>query len=206
MEMRLIFSMDDLIERTRKQLAFIVEADRLKSILRQTTLCDGSRRENSAEHSWHVALMASVLAEHAGPGVDATRVQRMLLVHDIVEIDAGDTFAYDAAGNAGRVERERQAAERIFGLLPQELGDALRALWNEFEEGVTPDARFAAALDRLEPLLTNHHSGGGSWRQHGVSREQVLKRMRIIETAIPSLWPTVLEVVDQNCALGHIRP
>lgn len=192
-------------DRLRCQLDFLVEADRLKSVLRQTTLCDGSRAENSAEHSWHLALMASVLAEHAGAGVDGGRVLRMLLVHDLVEIDAGDTFAYDDAANVLRAARERRAAERIFGLLPAEQAGELAALWAEFEAGETTEARFAAALDRLQPLLNNHHSNGGSWRVHGVTREQVVRRMAPIERALPALWPVVLDIIDRNYALGHIR-
>lgn len=188
-----------------QQLAFVAECDRLKSVLRQTTLCDSSRRENSAEHSWHLALAAVVLAEHAAEPVDVARVVRMVLVHDLVEIDAGDTFAYDAAANVDRHSRERRAAERIFGLLPDVQGAELRALWEEFEAGETADARFAVALDRLQPLLANHHSQGGSWRAHGVTRAQVMARMRPIERALPALWPVVLEVVRESCALGHIR-
>lgn len=191
--------------RLERQLAFIVEADRLKSVLRRTTLCDGSRQENSAEHSWHLALMATVLSEHADPAVNVARVMRMVLVHDLVEIDAGDTFAYDVAANVGREARERVAAERIFGLLPTEQGDELRTLWSEFEAQSTPDARAAAALDRLQPLLNNHQSGGGSWRLHGVSRAQVLRRMEPIRTGLPAVWPSVLDIVERNCELGYIR-
>ncbi len=187
------------------QLAFLVEADRLKSVLRQTTLCDGSRRENSAEHSWHLGLMATVLARHAGPDIDAARVLQMLLVHDLVEIDAGDTFAYDTAANVDREERELRAAERIFGLLPPAQGRELRSLWQEFESQATPEARVAVALDRLQPLLSNHHSGGGSWKAHGVSRAQVLRRMEPIRTALPALWTEVETIVKHNCSLGHIR-
>ena len=193
-------------DRLARQLDFLVEVDRLKGVLRRTTLCDGSRVENSAEHSWHLALSALVLAEHAGPDVDVTRAVRMLLVHDLVEIDAGDTFAYDAAANEGREAREREAARRIFGLLPDAQGAELRALWEEFEEGATADARFAAAVDRLQPLLANDRAGGGSWRAHGIARGQVLRRMAPIEGALPAVWPAVLDVVERNCALGHIRP
>lgn len=192
-------------DRLQQQLAFLVEADRLKGILRQTTLCDGSRAENSAEHSWHLALMAAVLGEYVNSDVDVGRVMRMVIVHDLVEIDAGDTFAYDAAANVGREARERAAAERIFGLLPREQGRELWALWMEFEAQVTEEARFAAALDRLQPLLNNHHSAGGSWRVHGVSRNDVVRRMQPIEAVLPALWPTVLDIIEQNCALGYIR-
>ena len=190
--------------RAERQLAFLVDADRLKGVLRQTLLCDGSRRENSAEHSWHLALMAAVLAEHADGDVDIPRVVQMLLVHDLVEIDAGDTFAYDASANTDRETRERLAADRIFGLLPREQGESMRALWDEFEMQQTADARFAVALDRLQPLLNNHHSRGGSWRAHGITRAQVLRRMEPIRTALPALWPTVEAIVLENCTLGHI--
>lgn len=192
------------MNRVELQLHFLVEADRLKGVLRQTLLCDGSRRENSAEHSWHLALMATVLAEHAVPPVNAPRVIRMLLVHDIVEIDAGDTFAYDQGANTGREAREQQAADRIFGMLPDPQGRELRALWDEFERGNTADARAAVALDRLQPLLNNHNTGGGSWRTHGVRRGQVLTRMEPIRVALPALWPTVESIVAENCSRGHI--
>jgi putative hydrolases of HD superfamily len=190
--------------RASQQLAFLAEIDRLKGVLRQTLLCDRSRQENSAEHSWHLALCAVILAEYADEGVDIARVIRMTLVHDLVEIDAGDTFAYDTQANTDRAEREQKAATRLFGMLPPDLGAELRALWEEFEAAESVDARFAVALDRLQPLLNNHHSQGGSWRAHGITREQVLRRMGPIEKAIPAMWPEVLDMVEQNCALGHI--
>ena len=192
------------LSRSEAQLAFLLEADRLKGVLRQTLLCDGSRRENSAEHSWHLALMAAVLVEHATEPVDVHRVIRMLLVHDLVEIDAGDTFAYDTGGNADRAAREQHAADRIFGMLPGDQGAELRAVWDEFEEGTSPEARVAVALDRMQPLLLNHQTDGGSWRTHGVRRTQVLRRMEPIRQALPSLWPTVEAIIAQNCTLGHI--
>ncbi|MDQ6886043.1 MAG: HD domain-containing protein [Gemmatimonadota bacterium] len=191
--------------RASQQLAFLVQVDRLKGVLRQTLLCDGSRRENSAEHSWHLALAAVVLAEHVDGAVDLARVVHMVLVHDLVEIDAGDTFAYDVAAHVGQAERERAGADRLFGTLPLEQGAEFRALWEEFEGQETPEARYATALDRLQPLLNNHHAHGGSWRAHGVTRDQVLGRMRPIEAALPALWPMVLEIIEQNCLLGHIR-
>ena len=196
---------DRSVDRAERQLAFLIDADRLKGVLRQTSLCDGSRRENSAEHSWHLALMAEVLAEHAESAVDVSRVIRMLVIHDLVEIDAGDTFAYDAGANVDRTAREQLAADRIFGLLPPEQGRAMRALWDEFETRATADARFAVALDRLQPLLNNHASGGGSWRTHGITRSQVFRRMEPIRGALPALWPTVEAIVAESCALGHIR-
>ncbi len=192
--------------RLARQLRFVVEIDRLKTVLRQTLLTDASRRENSAEHSWHLALMTALLAEHAGEPVDVTRTMKMVLVHDVVEIDAGDAFCYDAAANVGKEEREKLAAERIFGLLPVEQAEELRALWEEFEAGTTPEARFAVALDRLQPLLQNIHSGGGSWRAHGIARAQVLRRMDPIREGAPALWPQVLDIVDRAVADGHLTP
>ncbi|HYW08302.1 MAG TPA: HD domain-containing protein [Longimicrobium sp.] len=193
-------------DRIARQLRFVAEVDRLKSILRQTRLIDGSRPENTAEHSWHLALAGSVLAEHAPPGTDAARALRMMLVHDVVEIDAGDTFAFDTDGYLDKAEREEQAAARIFGLLPPDQGAELRALWEEFEAGTSADARFAVAMDRIQPLLQNFHGGGGSWREHGITRAQVLRRMAPIRAGAPTLWPTVLDMIDEARALGHIAP
>jgi putative hydrolase of HD superfamily len=191
-------------DRLARQVRFALEADRLKGVLRRTRLLDGSRQENSAEHSWHLALLALVLADAAPAGVDQAHVLRMLLVHDLVELDAGDTFAYDAEANLGREAREQRAAERIFGLLPEAQGAGLRALWDEFEAGTTPEARFAVALDRFQPLLLNFYGGGGSWLEHGVTRAQVLLRMAPIEHGAPALWPVVLEAVERACAAGWI--
>ena len=192
-------------ERLERQLRFIAEIDRLKRVLRRTLLTDGSRRENSAEHSWHIALMAPLLAEYASADVDVGRVVRMLLVHDVVEIDAGDTFAYDATGNADRAEREGRAADRLFGLLPPDQAVELRALWEEFEAVATPDARFAHAVDRLQPLLQNLSTEGGTWRTHGVTRDQVVGRMRAIEDAAPGLWSFVIRSIDEFWVHGRVR-
>lgn len=191
--------------RLEAQLRFIVEVDRLKSVLRRTWLTDGSRRENSAEHSWHLALMALLLAEHAPDGLDLARALRILLVHDLVEIDAGDTFAYDAPGNADRVARETAAADRLFGLLPPDQARDFRALWDEFEAGATAEARFALALDRLQPLLLNVRSGGGAWRAHGVTKEQVLERMQPIAVVSSEMWAYVEWAVSEVWAAGWIR-
>ncbi len=191
-------------DRLARQLSFLAEVDKLKQVLRRTSLLDGSRRENSAEHSWHLALMAMVLAEHSGAVIDLHHVLTMLLIHDIVEVDAGDTFAFDLPGNATKLEREQLAATRVFGLLPEEQGAALRRVWDEFEAGVTPEARFANALDRLAALLSNHHNDGGTWREYRVSREAVLRRMEPIREGAPRLWPFVLEVVEQARAAGAL--
>jgi putative hydrolase of HD superfamily len=192
--------------RLERQLAFIQELDRLKGVLRQTRVLAGARQENSAEHSWHLALCAMVLSEYAPVGTDLLRVVRMVLVHDVVEIDAGDAFAYDAAVNVGKEARERLAAERLFGLLPSDLADDLRALWMEFEEGATPDARFAVALDRLQPLLLNFNGRGGSWRHHAVSHDRVMIRMAPIREGAPTLWPLVERLLDEAVARGYLAP
>ena len=189
-----------------RRIRFALEADRLKGVLRRTRLVDGSRHENSAEHSWHLALLAMLLADTAAPEVDAARVVRMLLVHDLIEVDAGDTFAFDTAGYLDKSDRERAAADRLFGLLPGDQRDELRALWEEFEAEETPDARFAVALDRFQPLLLNFYGGGGSWAEHGITRAQVLRRMAPIEHGAPALWPFVLRVVDRACAARWIAP
>lgn len=189
-----------------RRLRFVLELDRLKGILRQTRVLDGARQENSAEHSWHLALCAVVLADHAPPEVDLPRVLRMVLVHDVVEIDAGDAFCYDPAANVGKEARERLAATRIFGLLPAEQGDEFRALWEEFEAGATPDARFAVALDRLQPMLLNFAGEGGSWRTNAVTHDRVLGRMDPIRHGAPELWPLVVRLLDEAVARGYLLP
>ena len=187
-------------ERLQRQIAFLLEADQLKSILRRTPLIDNSRQENSAEHSWHLTLAAVTLAEYAPAGTDLLHALRLLIVHDLVEIDAGDTFAYDAVQQESKAGRELAAAERIFGLLPGDLGAQLHGWWSEFEAVETPSARFANALDRLQPLLLNMHSGGGSWRSHRIARSQVLHRMQPIHLWMPDAWPLVLDIVERACA------
>jgi putative hydrolase of HD superfamily len=182
-------------ERLDQQLAFLLEADRLKNVLRRSLLTDASRRENTAEHSWHLALTAMVLVEYSPVVIDLPKVLRMLIVHDIVEIDAGDTFAYDKEGNATKKDRERRGAERIYGLLPPEMGQDLRGLWEEFEAHVTPDACFANAVDRVGPFLQNTATNGGTWRIYKLSREEVLARMDPVRTALPAMWPKVLAAI-----------
>ena len=201
-------------QRLQQQIAFVVEIDRLKQVLRQTQLMDASRRENSAEHSWHLAMMALVLAEYAPAGVDVQRAMHQVLIHDLVEIDAGDTFCYDIAGHADKADREQRAADRIFGLLPaaesdmqtEPDGDRLRQLWDEFEAQTTPTARFAAALDRLQPLLHNWQTSGGTWKQHGICRAQVMQRMAPVEIGAPELWPFVLGVIEDCVTAGYLQP
>jgi putative hydrolase of HD superfamily len=170
-----------------EQIAFILEVEKLKTILRRTLLLDRSRVENDAEHTWQLALMAAVLAEHSREPVDLLRVLKMLLIHDIVEIDAGDTFAYDTVAQASQVERELKAADRIFALLPADQAGEFRALWDEFEVKVTADARFANAMDRLQPLLHNFFTDGGTWHAGGVTSASVVRRMEPIGNASDTL-------------------
>jgi putative hydrolase of HD superfamily len=191
--------------RLAQQIAFIVEIDKLKRILRQTLLTDASRQENSAEHSWHIALMAIVLAEYAPAEVDLLQAVKLLLIHDLVEIDAGDTFCYDLSGNQSKAQRELAAADRLFGLLPPEQGAELRSLWEEFEAQATPEAKFAAALDRLQPILNNQQTGGASWQKHGITSEQVLRRMQPVQEGAPELWPLVEQIVADCVAAGYLQ-
>jgi putative hydrolase of HD superfamily len=182
-----------LSERLEAQFAFLNEADRLKSVLRATTLVDGSRVENSGEHSWHLALYALVLADQAGPDVDINRVIRMLLIHDLVEIDVGDVPIHSQNGQAHASAEtqvaEAKAADRIFGLLPPDLRDSLRALWEEFEAAETPDARFAKSLDRVQPVMANLMSGGGTWTTYNVTYDQLESRVGVkIARGAPGLW------------------
>jgi putative hydrolases of HD superfamily len=191
---------ESIPERLRRQLEFILEIDRLKSVLRQSYLMDNDRHENSAEHSWHLAVAAMVLAEHAKERIDVSKVIRLVLVHDLVEIDAGDTFIYDDAGNVGKAEREQKAANRLFGVLPQEQGQTFMALWREFEDRQTPDAKFAFALDRLMPILHNVFTQGRSWKEHGIRQEQALAKNRPIEDGSPVLWQAVESLITQTLA------
>jgi putative hydrolase of HD superfamily len=191
--------------RLERQLEFIAELDKLKHVVRRTPLLDGSRRETDAEHSWELAVMAVVLAEHADPPVDLPRVITMLLIHDIVEIDAGDTFLYDDAATITKSAREQRAADRLFQLLPDDQAAELRALWDEFEELETPEARFAKALDRLQPLLHNYRSGGGTWKTPGVNRIKVTDRKKIIAAGSPALWDYARELLERAVHEGILR-
>lgn len=191
--------------RLNEQIEFLCAIDDLKRVRRQTTLLDGSRPENSAEHSWHLALYALVLAEYGGD-LDAGRVLTMVLVHDIVEIDAGDTFIYDEAGQATKQDRERQAADRLFALLPADQASRLRAAWDEFEERETPEARFAYAIDRLQPVLHNHRTGGAAWRRHGITSEQVRAKNGAIAAGSPRLWELARSLIEESVKRGDLAP
>jgi putative hydrolase of HD superfamily len=188
------------------QLAFILELDKLKSVYRLARVkTDGNRRENSAEHSWHICLIAHVLSDYANEPVDINKVTRLLLVHDIVEIDAGDTFAFaPQAVLDEQPEKELSAARRLFGLLPEHQRDELLNLWLEFEGRNTPEARFAVAIDRIAPLFMNVANEGGSWRHHSPTRSQVLKRNEFIQISAPKLWNYVLTQVDLAVTRGWL--
>lgn len=184
---------------------FIVEMDRLKSVYRQSPLLDGSRRENSAEHSWHLAVMALILAEYSDKQVNVGRVIELLLLHDIVEIDAGDVSIYDDPGNVNKLDREKQAAERLFGMLPAAMGVRLKAAWLEFETGDTPEARFARALDRFQPLLINFHSGGGTWKHPQVNYDRVVAKKAVIGEGSNALWEHAKALLDEAVEQGKLR-
>ncbi len=174
--------------RLSRQFEFILEADREKSILRRTLKSDGETRENDAEHAWHMALMCILLSEYSNEEIDVLRTISMVLIHDIVEIDAGDTYAYDAQGALTQRDREEKAAARLYGILPPDQGEKLRALWEEFEEGKTPEAKFARTLDRVQPLMLNSATGGKTWAQNGIKLSQVLNRNKSTADGSAVLW------------------
>jgi putative hydrolase of HD superfamily len=183
-------------ERFDQQIQFILEIDKLKSVIRQSYLLDGTRQENSAEHSWHVALMGLLLAEYAEQPIDLLRTMKMLMVHDIIEIDAGDTYCYDEAGVTDQSSREHAASERLFSLLPEDQMEEFRELWVEFEERSTAEAKFAATIDRLMPLLHNFHTEGRSWREHGIRVNQVSSRNEVMKEGALPLWEFAMSLID----------
>ncbi len=192
-------------ERLEKQIAFITEVDKVKNIFRQTYLADGKRKENDAEHSWHLALSAVLLREHMKEETDLTRVMIMVLIHDLVEIDAGDTYAYDEEGAKTKREREEKAADRIFGLLPEDQGRMFRELWEEFEAYESADAKFAHLLDNLQPLLLNDASDGKSWAEHGVHKSQVCRRNAHIAETSQEVWEKMLQIMDKHVEKGNLK-
>ena len=192
-------------ERFEKQLAFILEADKEKNILRQTHLSGYTRQENDAEHAWHIAMMIWLLKEYANEEFDVAKAMMMALIHDIVEIDAGDTYAYDEKGLSTQKERESKAADRIFGLLPSDQKEELKALFEEFEEGKTPEARFAKTMDNLQPILLNDSNNGADWRAHNVNKSQVLNRQKSSQLGSEEIWEFAKSLVERNVAKGNIK-
>ena len=192
-------------ERFQKQVDFILEIDQEKNILRQTHLSRGGRRENDAEHAWHMAVMAWLLKEYANEPIDAARTMLMVLVHDLVEVYAGDTYAYDEAAKETQAERELQAADRLFGMLPEDQGKALRAVWEEFDAYETPESRFAHTLDNFQLLILNDSNNGGDWKAHEVRRSQVEKRNAKTGTGSEEIWAYMKELLDKHEAAGNLR-
>lgn len=192
-------------ERLRRQVEFLVEVDKLKEVFRQTVLVNSRRAENSAEHSWHFALMVVTLAEHSDhQPLDVLRILKMVLIHDLVEIDAGDTFAYDTKHMADQHEREAKAATRIFGLLPADQAADFRALWDEFEAQATPESRFAAACDRFHPMLLNCRTEGHAWQRHGITADRVLARNAHVAKGSTAIWEYAVRMIDEAVAKGHL--
>lgn len=191
-------------ERLKKQLEFVYELDKLKSINRQTYIADGSKHENDAEHSWHLALMCMLLSEYSNQEIDVLKTMSMVLIHDAVEVDAGDTYAYDETGNLSKREREVKAAERIFNILPEEQGKKVRALWDEFEEKETPESKFANALDRLQPIILNHLTDGRAWREHGVKKSQVHNRNKNVGEASREFGELIDQIINFNVEKGNL--
>ena len=192
------------MDRMKQQIAFLMEIDKVKNIFRQTYLADGKRKENDAEHSWHLAIAAFLLKEYVAEDVDVMKVMIMVLIHDLVEIDAGDTYAYDAEGAKTKRAREVAAADRIFGMLPEDQGGYFRELWDEFEAYDSADAKFAHLLDNFQPLLLNHESNGKSWTEHHVKKSQIYKRNEKIKETSPEVWEWMKQIVEEHIALGHV--
>jgi len=193
-------------ERLGKQIEFIVQIDRLKQILRQNVVVGSSRQENDAEHSWHLAVMAIMLSEYVeAKDMDILKVIKMVLIHDIIEIEAGDTFCYDEKANLDKEERENRAAEKLFGILPADQAQDIWQLWREFEEVNSPEACFAACLDRLQPLLLNYHTNGHTWKKPGVTSKKVLKRNEILAKNVPELWEYAKKIIEDSVTKGILK-
>ena len=186
-------------ERLKKQMVFSLEMDKEKGIGRQTYILDALRKENDAEHGWHLALMTMVLSEYSNEPIDVARTMSMVVIHDIVEIDAGDTYAYDSVGNESKAEREQKAADRIFNILPEDQAEYFMNLWREFEEGATPEAKFATAIDSVQPLMLNDASNGLAWREHQVEATKVIARAeKKIRPGSEKLYQMVLDIIEKN--------
>ncbi len=192
-------------ERLKKQINFMLELDKMKNIYRQTYVLHEDRKENDAEHSWHLAILAFLLAEYASVPIDVTKVMKMVLVHDVVEIDAGDTYCYDEGGNKTKAEREEKSAQRVFGLLPDDQKEEFYSLWREFEDNQTNDSKFAAVLDKMQPVILNYTKNGISWKEHGVYKEQVEKRCLSSADASDKLAELIQSIIDDAASKGFLK-
>jgi len=193
-------------EKLLKQIQFITEIDKLKQIFRQNVVIGTTRNENDAEHSWHLAIMAILLSDYAQEkNIDVLKVVKMVIIHDLVEIDAGDTFCYDEKGYEDKEEREQQAANRLFNVLQADQAKEIFDLWREFEALSTPEARFAACMDRLQPLILNYNTSGHTWKKPGVTSEKVLKRNRLLEENTPELWEYAKEIIEDSIIKGYLQ-
>ena len=192
-------------ERLKRQIEFLLETDKMKTVGRQTYIANATRKENDAEHSWSLALMCMLFSEYANEKIDVGHTMEMVLVHDLVEIDAGDTYAYDSDGNQTKRERELAAADRIFHILPDEQAEHIQSLWDEIEAGETPEAKFANALDKVQPLLLNHTTGGISWKEHDVRAEQVISRNAKTPAGSKVLWDYCMELIKENVEKGNLK-
>ena len=192
-------------ERLKKQIEFILEIDKMKNLYRQTYVLHEDRKENDAEHSWHLAIMAFMLSEYSNKSIDVLKVMKMVLIHDIVEIDAGDTYCYDEKGDTTKAEREETAAQRIFGLLPEDQRDEYYSLWREFEDSETNEARFAAVLDRLQPLMLNYTKKGISWQEHEIYKEQVFNRNKEYFSQSDEIAELIISLIDDAAHQGWLK-
>ncbi|MCH5259354.1 MAG: HD domain-containing protein [Lachnospiraceae bacterium] len=192
-------------ERLRKQIDFILEADKEKNILRQTHLTGNGRRENDAEHAWHMAIMIYLLKEYANEEFDMAKAMLMALIHDIVEIDAGDTYAFDAKGLETQDAREAKAARRLFGMLPEDQGEELKSLFEEYEANETPEARFVRVMDNFQPLLLNHSNNGRDWKEHGIGKSQVINRHIKTKSGSDVIWECSEKIIEDNVRKGNLK-
>lgn len=192
------------MDRLLKDMEFIVKLDQMKTVLRQTKLIGSEQREDDAQHSWHISVMTMVLSNYADENIDSSKVIKMLLIHDLVELYAGDTFCYDEKGNEDKLAREMEAAEKIFGMLDEEKSREFRSLWDEFEEMETKEALFAASMDRLQPMLNNYYNGGGTWKKHEVSQKDIYKRIEPVKKSSKSLWEFVEYMIEDAYNRGLI--
>ncbi len=193
-------------DRLFRQIQFLTEIDKLKSVYRQTFLLNRTRNENDAEHSWHLGMLALILFEYANQEIDLLHVIKLVLIHDLIEIDAGDTFAYDEKGYEDKAIREQKAAERIFSILPPDQAQEIRKLWDEFEERTTPEAKFANAIDRLQPMLHNFYTEGAAWQKHKVTSDKVRARSSVIRDGSEELWRFAEELIDKAIEKGYLLP